>query len=124
MKLRLSISLLALLLSHGASAQSDYTVRWGVDGLTQNKIIALVYDLDVGSTHYSMHGSYGFENELFLPSTGSCFPTSEGGAFCNVSINGLNGLLDIGSDLNGTITIVGVNGETIESGSITNKSIN
>lgn len=117
--MRFFFCFILILFSTSVNAQSDFTAKWSVTGLGLTDIVSLKYDLDIGSAFISAHGAATFGNGLGQPSTGTCFDSVTGGVFCNVTMNSLNAILDIGATLNGTIRIVGYAGEILESGTLT-----
>tara|TARA_R100001377_G_scaffold50843_2_gene29648 strand:- start:4917 stop:5297 length:381 start_codon:yes stop_codon:yes gene_type:complete len=122
--LLIAVTTISSFLSFNTFAQSDYTVSWGASGLSGSGLVSLKYDLDVGSSFYAIHGAYTLNNGLSIPSTGTCFSTNAGGVLCNITMNAFNGALNIGQNLNGTITIFDQNGQQIEAGVLTMKSLN
>jgi len=122
-KLFYTFSFVLFLIPSISFAQSDFSVTWEVTGLTDDLIVEVTYDLDVGTNFISAHGAVIFANGLSQPSTGTCMATAALGIFCNVTINALNAVIDIGPTLNGTFRLVGPEGAFVDSGVILFESI-
>lgn len=124
MKKRLAMVFLVLLaMPFGAAAQASFNLSWGVTGLVQSKIVEVEFDLTFGLEYYALHGAFTSANDLSLPSRGTCFLTSTGGATCTATMGSQSMLLDIEPDLNGTIAIFSPLGDLVERGSMTIKSV-
>ena len=115
---KLLVTTILLMIYTGAYAQSDYSATWDLNG--NNGLLGLTIDLDIGTTFISAHGGVDYDDGLTSPITGTCFFTNNGGIFCTSSITeGLTGILDIGSNLNGTWEVIDIDGVIVESADAT-----
>ena len=114
------LCILASLLSTTGHAAADYTVTWNLPVLTsvgmQPKYnVKLVFDLNLGTELVAANGGARYANGNTVPITGTCFVTQSGGVYCAFPLGlGALGLLEVGSNLNGTWRAV-ADGNTIES---------
>jgi hypothetical protein len=113
------LCLLALgIVSLGASAASDYNVKWTVTGLSDSTIIAVEYDFDIGTRYIAAHGAATFDNGLIAPSTGTCLRPAGGGVFCTMTIGRWRAILDLDEEFGGVIRLRAGDGELLEEGDL------
>ena len=118
MKNIIAISIAMITLSGSAVAQSDASLTWSVSGLDNVKELRL--DVDFGTRFLPSNGVIIKLNNDAVPIDGTCFETSTGGVFCKFSVEqGSTGILELQPSLNGTWRTMGVNGQIIETGSVT-----
>ena len=112
---KLIVMAVLLIVYSGAYAQSDYSVTWQLTGLPN--VNSITVDLNIGTNFVPANGGLSLGNGLTAPVTGTCFITAPGGIFCSfVMTQGLSGILEIGSNLNGTWKTFNVLNQITESG--------
>jgi len=110
-----------LLVSSKSFATPDASVIWNLSGFTFNGLTgqSLILDLEVGINAVAAHGFVTYTNGSSVPTTGSCFFTTENALFCSLSIEFVTGNLSVDlNSLNGDGTLIDQNGEIIVSGTL------
>lgn len=106
---KLILAVFVLAFSSAVNASSDFTVAWQIGG--QNDISQIRVDLNLGNEFVSANGAIVLDSGAFVPITGTCFLTLQGGIQCNFHIGqGDSGILEIGPTLNGDWRVINVNG--------------
>jgi len=118
MKRKLVILTIMFAFISSSYGQSDASLSWSVSGI--NNVDQLKLDINFGNRYLASNGVVVQSNGNAVPLSGTCFETAQGGAFCTFSAQqGSTLVLDLQSSLNGTLRTINVNGQAIETGSLT-----
>lgn len=115
---KVTLAIVFLAASSGASAESDVTATFSIIGGLQfwdgGEYETLNLDLNFGTNTLTANGTMVSPAGLSSPATGTCFFTAVGGVYCNLQVDHLSMNIILGSDLNGTIEAKGANAVIID----------
>lgn len=119
MRIKKILATLAVAVASSANA-TDFATQFSVGSLQvgTTTYISLDLDLVVGQRFLPANGSFNGANGLSAPATGTCFPTSAGGIFCNLQVDQSSYTLDIGATLSGIVTVKNADGLEIGSATV------
>ncbi|MDX1490350.1 MAG: hypothetical protein R3332_03630 [Pseudohongiellaceae bacterium] len=119
MKARFFASLLLLIATTAAHADSDASLTWALSevsyGGTQANYLAL--DINFGTRYIAINGIIELEGNTAVNVTGSCFPSGSG-VFCNASIGNNTASLTISENLTGIFRMFSPDGSLSSQGAM------